>query len=651
MNNHDLPTKLYHTLIEHSSHGVVIFKDGLCVLFNPAVSNLVKEGKIEPTLGIQLFELFSKMVINHCAIQHWSTLLKQLSTQTLVSSTLSFHGDPQQNEHQASIQALKIDEENWIIIQFNKIDQLKENLNLLETLNQELEQASRAKDDFLASMSHELRTPLNSILGLSEALLESIYGKLNIEQTQSIRQITRSGEHLLVLISDILDISKIRAGGMKLALTEIDVESLCSEIIQHFKPEMRRKQLSFSLDIEGSGYVLTADQKWFKQLLMNLMSNAVKFTPSSKRIGLKIHGNHDKKQLRVTVWDEGIGVRPEDQTRLFLPFVQLDSSLSRAYEGTGLGLSIVASIMELHGGKVSLESTLGRGSTFHLDFPWVEGLSLPKLKPDLATPNLEKVLVVEDSVVDAEKLKRYLAELGTDIIWDATGALTLQQAEQTLPELVMLDLHLPEASGLELLQHLKKHPKLASIPVVICSVLEPAESNVPQELISGYLVKPFSRASLLEVLQNVSVSKPQSSHDTTPPHKALIAQPYERKHNQRTILVVDDNLSNIQLVQDYLKRKGFDLLTAEDGLQAVQVAQTFTPDLILMDIQMPHMDGIEATQILRSDQRTKKIPIFALTALAMPGDKERCLSSGMDDYFTKPVSLRELHKRIQTRLC
>lgn len=641
-----LPIKLYQALIERSSDGFVVFSDGRCALLNsPAEAWL---GASTLGVGRTLFELCSAIQLPDRTVSSWEALIEALPEDQQVKAWfLPVEGTTEASA--VTLQRATIDGQSWISLHLSQVEELTEALSSLESLNIELEQASRAKDDFLASMSHELRTPLNSILGLSEALLESIYGKLNVEQAQSVRQISKSGEHLLVLISDILDISKIRAGGMKLSLSEIDVESICSEVIQQFKPEMKRKQLSFSLDIEGV-YVLTADQRWFKQLLMNLMSNAVKFTPSSKRIGLKVKGDSAQGLLRITVWDEGIGVKPQDQERLFQPFVQIDSSLSRAYEGTGLGLSIVSSIMELHGGAVSIDSTLNQGSSFHLDFPWTAGLTLPEPGKSSEAPSLETVLVVEDSVIDAEKLKRYLAELGTDIIWDSTGALTINQAEHAKPELVMLDLHLPEASGLELLMALKAHPTLSSIPVVICSVLEPSESSVPQELISGYLVKPFSRDSLLQVLQSLPGDHSSSNQDSTPPHKAIIAQPHERISDKKTILVVDDNLSNIQLVQDYLKRKGFDLLTAEDGLQAVHISRTFYPDLILMDIQMPRMDGIEATQLLRSDEQTRDIPIFALTALAMPGDKERCLDAGMDDYFTKPVSLRELTKRIQAKL-
>jgi PAS domain S-box-containing protein len=552
----------------------------------------------------------------------------------------------------------------------------------LERANRELERASQAKDDFLASMSHELRTPLNSILGLSEALLESVYGQLNPEQTQSVLHITRSGEHLLNLISDILDISKIRAGGLKLHIEDVDLELLCSEVVQHFKPEMRRKKLSFSLSIEGGVYALRADARWLKQMLMNLISNAVKFTPTGKRIGLNVSGDLANHSLRVSVWDEGIGIKEQDLQKLFKSFVQLDTSLARVYQGTGLGLSIVSSVMELHGGRASVESVFGVGSHFHLDFPWQPLSESLGTTPDFTpvSAELSRALVVEDSDVDAARLKRFLSELGTDVYVDPTGAIALSEAERVAPNIILLDLHLPERSGGELLRQLRANPATAQIPVVVCSVLSQGEAQIPAELVDAYLVKPVSRRALRrairgalggvdpaaaaltsldtpveEVGPSMSATSAQvesmESQLTSGPQRALVVSPHEPTPNTPlTLLVVDDNLSNIQLVQDYLSRKGYHLLTAEDGYQAVQVARALHPRLILMDVQMPHMDGIEATRHLKADPITRNIPVFALTALAMPGDKERCLEAGMEEYFTKPVSLRALSNSIAERL-
>ena len=441
---------------------------------------------------------------------------------------------------------------------------------------------------------------------------------------------------------------------------------------------MQKKRLTINVSIEGV-YLLNADERWFKQVLMNLLSNAVKFTPADRKLGVVVSESPEIGFLRVSVWDEGIGIKEEDLPRLFQTFVQLDTSLARAYEGTGLGLSIVSSVMQLHGGSISVESERGQGSKFHLDFPWLPEKGVLAQEDSTPAPShLNSVLLVEDSEVDADRIKRFLSELDTEIYWDQRGSDAISLALQHGPDIIILDLFLPESSGWEILKKLKGNPQLASIPVLVCSVLERDDHRPEIKLVEGYLQKPFSRRALQHSLRDVFIKT--SEVDVVDPKKTLVIsaqeqaqsgslpltqtdtpilplrgdEPSANSHNepkaQPRILIVDDNLSNIQLVNDYLRRKGYFILTAEDGYQAVQVARAHLPDLILMDIQMPHMDGIEATGHIKSDPRVSHIPIFALTALAMPGDRERCLDAGMSDYFTKPVSLRGLYQKIKKTL-
>jgi signal transduction histidine kinase/DNA-binding response OmpR family regulator len=603
----------------------------------------------------------------------WEPLLNHLRTLTCadLSLWLSPH-TPTQDQNNSSeplsarvakVKLTYAEGEEWVTLRVSPSAQdlkgltgevtYEATLASLERLNQELRQASQAKDDFLASMSHELRTPLNAILGLSEALLESVYGPLSPDQVHSVKQISRGGEHLLALISDILDISKMRAGGLELHLTEVDVEAVCAEVIQQLRADLQRKHLLLSFEMDSKVQLLRADERYMKQALMNLLANAVKFTPEGKRIGIHVRGDAAQHRLKITVWDEGIGVASEDIERLFQPFVQLDSSLAKAYQGTGLGLAIVRSMMELHQGRVWVESTPQQGSSFHLEFPWDQERLVTT--PQSAEPlQLDRVLLVEDSPIDADKLKRYLAEINTEVCVDETGGSALEAVRTFHPQVIILDLHLPETTGCELLARLRAHPKSAHLPVVVCSVLEPHEARVPLDQVQGYLVKPISRRSLFKALSqlppqliNNSASALAAPSQARLGERSLSPQP---QATQQTLLIVDDHLANIKLIQDYLTRKGYQLLTAEDGAQAVDVARALQPNLILMDVQMPRMDGIEATRILKADPLTQEIPIFALTALAMAGDKERCLEAGMDDYFTKPVSLRTLAKAISKKL-
>jgi len=389
----------------------------------------------------------------------------------------------------------------------------------LSSANAALARASHLKDEFLASMSHELRTPLNAILGLSEALQEEVYGPLNEHQLKSLGTIEESGRHLLALINDILDVSKIEAGKVELDIAPVLVEPVCRASLELIKQSAHKKHLRTSFSIDDVLTAIQADERRLKQILVNLLSNAVKFTPEEGEIGLEAVGDRERGVAHFTVWDTGVGIPQEDMARLFQPFVQLDSSLSREYTGTGLGLALVQGLAELHGGGVSLESEVGKGSRFTVSLPW---------QP-------------VDSIQSPMTSKQYSVT--------------------------------SERDGL------------------------------------------------------------------TSDHRSPI-----------TILLAEDNESSIRTITDYLLTRGYRLIVAHDGVEAVEQAREEQPDLILMDIQMPRMDGLEATKRLRADASLAEVPIIALTAAAMPGDRERCLEAGVDEYLSKPVSLKELANVIKTHL-
>lgn len=382
--------------------------------------------------------------------------------------------------------------------------------------NANLARALRVKDEFLANMSHELRTPLNAILGLSESLAEQIAGPLNDKQSKYINTISESGHHLLSLINDILDLAKIEAGQITLDITTIDIRSVCEASIRMVKQQAQKKNQELVLEIDENIGLMWADERRLKQMMVNLLSNAVKFTPENEKFGLKIVGNEQENKVTITVWDNGIGISEDDLSKLFQPFMQLDSGLARESTGTGLGLALVAQMARLHGGSVTVESNIGSGSRFSIFLPW---------EPALAADTVEKMRT--------------------------TGKFRA--------------------------------------------------------------VRPDMK-------------------------------------NKQTILLVEDTQEVVMMIRDYLELAGYNVVTAEDGLDAIEQAKLTHPDLILMDVQMPRMNGLEATQKLRSEARFKYTPIIALTALAMPSDRERCLAAGMDDYVTKPINLRGLVKLIQNCL-
>jgi len=380
------------------------------------------------------------------------------------------------------------------------------------------ESANLAKSDFLASMSHELRTPLNVILGMGELLAEQKLGALNEGQIDCLRSVEESGRHLLSLINDILDLSKIEAGKVQLDLQSLSVRDVCEASLRMILDSARRKGIRVVTDYRQHSPSVTADPRRLKQILVNLLVNAVKFTPDGGRIGLTVTQTEAPAQLVFCVWDTGIGISPENLARLFQPFVQIDSALSRRYSGTGLGLALVKRMVQLHRGDVSVESTMHLGSRFRVVLP-----------------------------------------------------LTAEEAASARAE-----------------------PAPARPPA------GPAE---PSAIIPG---SPL-------------------------------------------LLLAEDNAANVALIQQFALMRGCRLVIAANGIEAIARARVDHPDIILMDVNMPEMDGLEATRRLSADPRTRRIPIVCITAAAMPEDRSRCFAAGASAYLSKPVNLQELAATI-TRL-
>jgi PAS domain S-box-containing protein len=510
----------------------------------------------------------------------------------------------------------------------------------LSIANASLAKASRLKDEFLASMSHELRTPLNAVLGLSEALQENVFGDLNEKQAKALKNIEESGRHLLELINDILDLSKIEAGHLVLETETIELEPVCQSSIRLIRETATRKRLRISTSFDAEQVMVTADERRLKQILVNLLSNAVKFTPDGGRIGVEVETDVERNIVNIVVWDTGIGIAKENLARLFQPFVQLDSSLSRQYSGTGLGLSLVRRMAELMNGSVVVESQVNKGSRFTLTLPLVTGVArvvAPPPPPEKEPERVASALVIEDSVEASETLSRYLGELGTKVFTDLTGDAAVEQAVANGVELIFLDLHLPTSSGWDVLQRLRSDSRTAHIPVVIVSVEDPPTTPKPEY--TDYIVKPVRRERLAKAIQKASPN--------TGVGKALVVSQTTRK---KRVLIAEDNETNVLTLTDYLYSKGYELLFARNGAEAITAAEAHRPDLILMDIQMPVMNGMEAMEALKRDPDLSKIPVIALTSLAMPGDREKCIAAGARAYISKPVSLRSLAQTMETIL-
>jgi signal transduction histidine kinase/ActR/RegA family two-component response regulator len=426
----------------------------------------------------------------------------------------------EKRQHLVDIQKMNADLERKVL---ERTEQLEIVNQKLQHSNADLKRADSLKSEFLANMSHELRTPLNAIIGFSELLLEKSFGSLNEDQRDHVADILSSGRHLLELINDILDLSKIEAGKMTLSVERFELGPVFEEAAALLRVEAARKRLDLVVDIEDFDQVVTADRSKIKQILYNLLSNAVKFTPSKGRVCMT--GERDGERLRLTVSDTGIGIPEEDRARIFEAFTQVDGSHSRRYQGTGLGLTLVKKYVDMHSGHLEVESVVGAGTRFTITLPLL--------------------------VAGSDLLPAYVAD---------------------------------------------DHESRA--------LVGPSEGELTAELVAA-------------------------DHGNAP-----------------IILVVEDDENNLRIVADLLRSDNYRVCEAVTGEDALDVVRDIRPDLILMDIGLPHMDGLEVVRILKSRNETAAIPIVALRAHEMPADERRALMAGCSGSITKPIDKKRFTRQV-----
>jgi len=457
------------------------------------LDNLLKKMNIESYFGIPLFQSDGR-VIGLLVIMD----SQPAKNQKLIESMLQIFGIriSTELERMQTLKALQKERTSLA-------ERVQERTAELTLANAERARAACLKDEFLANMSHELRTPLNGILGISEILQEESFSP---QQTQFINIVVENAHRLHSLINAILEFAQIEAGKVKLEIGPISTQTISNLCLQKMKGSARKKQIQTTVTIDSATKIIQADERYLKQILLNLLDNAIKFTPNGGTVHLEIRGDVKRDMVDLSISDTGMGIAEADMERLFKPFVQLDGGLNRAHGGTGLGLTVVHRLTEMHGGRIALESEVGKGSRFSISLPW-------------------------------------------------------------------------QING---------------------SAVNSTEMNAPIQT---------------EVVQECAKAK---------------------------ILLVDDNTSFIKLLSKHLQVKGYQVFIAHNGLQAVEKTKEYNPDLILMDIKMPGMDGLEAIRHIRANAKIAKMPIIALTGLTVPGDKERCLKAGANDYLDKPVSMKEL---------
>jgi signal transduction histidine kinase/CheY-like chemotaxis protein len=509
---------------------------------------------------------------------------------------------------------------------------LAHNVKIADEARNRAEEANRTKSEFLANMSHELRTPLNAIIGYSEILEEDAEDSGQEHLINDLKKIRNAGKHLLNLINDVLDLAKIESGKVEVYLETFDTYKMVQEVVETIQPVCNKNSNVLVVNCPTNMGVMRGDLVKVRQSLFNLLSNASKFTRNG-RVTLTVskgaqehNGTEEQKFLRFSIEDTGIGMKPEQCEKLFQPFAQADNSTTRKFGGTGLGLAITQNFINMMGGDVVVESKFGVGSTFIMTLPQIAVQATPRPGDgdtfDEATAtsaifnphNTKTVLVIDDNHNDRRFLHRYLTGEGYNVVMASNGKQGLQIALEVNPNLIVLDVMMPEMDGWETLVALKNDDALSKIPVVMSSSIE--ERHLAQTLgAADYLVKPVDRNRLLGVVDKYTSKSSQVEGDY--------------------VLVVEDDLDSREMVCRMLLQSGWETRTAVNGKAAIAAIQAQIPNLILLDLMMPEMDGFEVIKRLKANQDWENIPIVVITAMELSAIENRQVAEQVQNIFHK----------------
>jgi PAS domain S-box-containing protein len=637
----------YSTLVHKLPDMIIIHRKGTILFANEASLN---------GIGFTYEELVGSNIMNYIAPDFVPMVLEKIRERE--------EGHGSQKDYEVRVRTrlgefkdaivrtdtISYDEEPATLVILIDITERKKVENELKRAKEIAEEANRSKSDFLATMSHEIRTPMNGIIGMTDLALTT---KLTESQRDYMESVQSSAYLLLETINNILDFSKLEANKLILENTEFNLREVIEKSIDILTVKSYEKNLEILCDIESDMPLhFVGDHLRIRQVLMNFLSNAIKFTDKgeicvfAKRV-LKKENREDIMWIRFGVKDTGIGISKDNLEHIFERFTQADSSTTRKYGGTGLGLSISKKLAEVMGGEVITESKLGKGSTFSFEIP----LKISKVRDTLELPmplNIRKALVVDDNATNLRILKDMLNYWGIEatVVDDGFKALDfLKQANirKMIFDVIFLDMHMPSMDGLTVAEKIKQELGLKWKPVVIMfSSIEKEQIREMGEKvgIDYYLTKPVKMNELFDLLKLKKEELPRKIMKT----KDQVRFDMGIKPG-KTILIAEDNNINLKLLAVMLTKAGANVLMAVDGVKAVESFKESKVDLVFMDIHMPRLDGFQATKLIREAEKgIKHTPIIALTAIALPGDREKCLENGMDDYIAKPFVKDDLTK-------